>query len=122
MSTIPRVAIELPDFDTGQYEGCEFHMSEGDALLSLHIAELPDFKIRFQRVRWHRYTQLYSCNETWVRDAYFRLIEVDQTELLNDFIQSDRSHQKPYAELHHFRIFLDETGCHEVFAEAVFLG
>jgi hypothetical protein len=113
-----KTIIELPEFDTGQYEGCELHMVGGNASLMLHVAELPDFEIRFARVRWHRYTQMYSCEASWVAEAYFRLIEVQPSELLDSFIKSDRSLQKAYKELHHFRIFLDETGCHEFFAEA----
>lgn len=117
MKTTVKNIIELPEFDTGQYEGCEFHMVGGDASLLLHLAEVPDFEIRFTRLRWHRYTQLHSCEASWVGEAYFRLVEVQPSELLDSFINSDRSSQKPYKELHHFRIFLDETGCHEFFAE-----
>ena len=118
METEIKTIIELPEFDTGQYEGCEFHMLGGDASLLLRLAERPNFEFRFTRVRWHRYTQLHSCEASWAREAYFRLIEVRPSELLDSFIKSDRSSQKPYKELHHFRIFLDETGCHELFAEA----
>jgi hypothetical protein len=60
METEVKTIIELPEFDTGQYEGCEFHMVGGDASMVLRLAELPDFAIRFTKVRWHRYTQLHS--------------------------------------------------------------
>jgi len=117
-----RTIIELPDFETGHYEGCEFNMAKGDALLVLHLSDLPDFRIQFRNVRWHRYTQLYSCDVSMIKDAYFRVIEVSSTELLESFLESDRSDpsQRAYKELHHFRIFLDETGCHEVLAESAF--
>ena len=38
---------ELPKFDTGQYEGCEFSISGGDAKLTIRFAELPPFEINF---------------------------------------------------------------------------
>jgi len=115
-----RTIIELPQFDTGQYGGCEFSMTKGNALLVLHLSGLPDFRIHFQNVRWHRYTQLYSCDVSMVKDAYFRVIEVSPTEVLESFLGTDRSYpsRSAYRKLHHFRIFLDETGCHEVLAES----
>jgi hypothetical protein len=117
METDFKTIFELPEFDTGQYEGCELHMVGGSAALVFHVAELTDFEIRFTNVRWQRYTQLYSCESSWIAQAYFRLIEVSPLELLASFLKSDRSTQRAYKELHHFRIFLDETGCYEFFAE-----
>ncbi len=110
--------LELPPFDTGQYEGCEFNMARGNATLTIHLAELPVFKIEFGRVRWHRYTQLHNCPVSWIQQAYFRLVEISPIESLAQYVASDTSVTKPYAELHHYRIFLDETGCHEVFSES----
>ena len=115
---IPSAVLELPPFDTGQYEGCEFNMARGNATLTVHLAELPAFAIEFHRVRWHRYTQLHNCPASWVQQAYFRLVEVPPSEALSQYVAADTSVAKPYAELHHYRIFLDETGCHEVFAES----
>ena len=114
-----RTVLNLATFDTGQYDGCEFHMAAGDATLTLLLSELPPFSMQFRRVRWHRYTQLHSCDPSWVQEAYFRLVEVSPTEELTAFVKADTSSVKPYSELHHYRIFLDETGCHEVFAESV---
>lgn len=34
------------------------------------------------------------------------------------FVAADTASAKAYSELHHYRIFLDETGCHEVFAQS----
>jgi len=114
----PQVVINLPQFDTGQYEDCEFRMVRGNATLTLLLAELPLFNIEFRRVRWHRYTQLHNCEIAWIESAYFRLIEVPAKDMLAQFIANDSSTPKSYKELHHYRIFLDETGCHEVFAES----
>ena len=109
--------LELPVFDTGQYESHEFHMAEGNAHLLIKIMDLPDFKIYFRRVRWHQYTQMYSCDPAWIKEAYFRLVEVSPSERLRHFLAQDRTSIKPYGKLFHYRIFLDESGCHEVFAE-----
>ncbi|MYM73821.1 hypothetical protein GTP56_16645 [Duganella sp. FT134W] len=112
-----KTIFELPEFDTGQYEGSELHMVDGNAALVLHVAELPLLEMRFTNVRWHRYTQLYCCETSWIAHAYFKLIEVSPLEELARFLQSDRSTRRAYKQLHHFRIFLDETGCYEFFAE-----
>lgn len=110
--------IELPKFDTGQYEDCEFTMSRGDATLTLHFSELPAFGINFSRIRWHRFTALPNCTAEMTEGAYFRLVEVQDSTALTAFIREDRAIAKAYRELHHYRIFLDETGCHELFAQS----
>ena len=111
--------IDLPEFDTGQYESHEFHMVDGNAKLLLKITGLPDFKIHFRRVLWHQFTQLYCCDPAWIKDAYFRVVKVPRSESLRTFLSRDRATLKAYGELFHYRIFLDESGCHEVFAEDV---
>jgi hypothetical protein len=113
------IALELPSFDTGQYVGCEFLMSGGDASLTIQIAELPSIEIRFYRARWHQFTALYNCSLEMIRDAYFKLIEMIGSENLSSYLDNDRAPMKAYKELHHYRILLDETGCHEIFAESV---
>lgn len=109
---------ELPKFDTGQYEGCEFSLSGGDAKLTIRFTELPPFEINFYRARWHQFTALPNCDAELIKDAYFRLVEVTESRALSSFIDDDRAPRKAYTQLHHYRIFLDETGCHELFAEA----
>ena len=115
-------AAELPKFDTGQYEDCEFHQSGGDARLRIRFAELPPFEISFYRVRWHQFTALPNCDAELIKDAYFRLAEVTESRALSSFVDGDRALKKAYEQLHHYRIFLDETGCHEVFAESASAG
>ena len=110
--------IELPEFDTGQYEGCELLMKDGGATLTLKIAEQPDFSISLLKVRWHQFTALPNCTADQVKGAYFKLAELGDSPELKAFMASDRASSKPYKELHHYRIFLDETGCHEFFAES----
>lgn len=110
--------IELPKFNTGQYEGFEFQMSQGDANLTLLISELPTIRIIFSRIRWHEFTALPNCSREMIQTAYFRLVEIIDSVSLKSFIANDRSAAKAYRELHHYRIFLDESGCHELFAQA----
>ena len=113
-----KTIIELPKFDTGQYEEFEFQMSLGDASLTLLISEIPAVRMKFSRVRWHEFTALPNCSVEMIQTAYFRLVEITDSDSLKSFVKSDRSTAKAYRELHHYRIFLDESGCHEVFAEA----
>jgi hypothetical protein len=112
------LVIELPEFDTGLYEDCEFIMSGGDARLTLRLSELPAFTISFSRVRWHQFTALPNCSVEMIEGAYFRLVEVRDSRALAAFIEGDQSPAKAYRELHHYRIFLDETGCHELFSQS----
>jgi len=110
--------IELPEFDTGLYEGCELHMLNGGALLKVNIAENPSFSIRFTRVRWHQFIALPNCSAEMIDGAYFKLAELHNSKKLDAFLASDSATIKAYKELHHFRIFLGETGCHEFLAES----
>ncbi len=114
-----RLVFNLPQFDTGQYEGCEFIMKNANATLTIHIAEVSDVVINFTRVRWHQFTALYNCESDMIRDSYFKLVEVSPSRDLDAYIKNDQASVKAYKSLHHYRIFLDETGCHEVFAEAI---
>lgn len=52
----------LPKFDSGQYEGCEFSVSGGDASLAIRFAELPPFEINFYRTRRHQFPALPNCD------------------------------------------------------------
>lgn len=113
---------ELPKFDTGQYEDCEFSLSGGNANLMIRFAELPPFEINFYRVRWHQFTALPNCDAELIKSAYFRLVKVIESRALSSFTEGDRAPKKAYKQLHHYRIFLDETGCHELFAEAASAG
>jgi len=108
----------LPEFDTGRYEDCEFIMSGGDARLTVAVSGLPAFRIGFSRARWHQFTALPNCSVEMIESAYFRLIELRDSSALTAFIKGDQAPAKAYRELHHYRIFLDETGCHELFAQS----
>ena len=110
--------IDLPAFDTGEYEGCEFRMLDGGATLSLSIAERVPFIISFSRVRWHEFTALPNCTPDQIRTAYFKLVDLGSTGRLEAFLAADTEANKAYSSLRHFRIFLDETGCHEFLAES----
>lgn len=111
------IVISLPSFDTGRYEDSEFLMSGGDAILTIRVAEMQPIKIRFSRVRWHQFTALYNCTAEQIEGAYFAVAEILGSSSLAAYIANDRAGAKAYRELHHYRIFLDETGCHELYAE-----
>jgi hypothetical protein len=113
-----KTIIAIPAFDTGEYEGCDFAMSEGGALLTIRAASIPPFSIQFKKVRWHQFTAKYNCTPEQIKGCYFSLAEVAPSRSLQSFLNQDSASAKPYKELHHFRIFLDETGCHELFAES----
>ena len=110
--------IELPEFDTGQYQGFEFLMSDADAILTVNVHGLAPFKIQFRRVRWHEFTAIYNCTASQIENSYFRLHEVNPSTRLRAFLAADSASAKAYKELHHYRIVLDESGCHELFAES----
>lgn len=113
--------IRLPKFDTGQYESCDFLMKGTQAQLVINFSEIPKFVINFDRVRWHQFTALPNCSVEMIRDSYSKLIEVNNSLELKQFLIQDRSIRKAYNNLNHYRIFLDETGCHEVFAQLAFI-
>ena len=115
MATHP--VVSFPKFDTGQYEGSDLLMSEGDAVLTVRIAEMAPFRVSFSRVRWHQFTALGNCSPDQIQGAYFSVVEVEDSPALANYIRNDRASVKAYHELHHYRVFLDETGCHELYAE-----
>lgn len=111
-------SIELPSFDTGEYEDCELQMSGGNAVLTVRVFGLDPIRIGFARVRWHRFTSLYACPAEWISGYYFKVGVVAKSQELEDHLRADQASVKPYTQLHHFRILLDETGCHEFLAES----
>jgi hypothetical protein len=113
-----KIVAELPEFDTGEYDGSEFIMASGDAILIKRIAGRAPVEIKFHRVRWHEFTALYNCDAETIRTAYFNLGEMVGSEALKLYVANDRAPKKAYGELHHYRLFLDETGSHELFAES----
>lgn len=118
MDTSIRTVFKFPPFDAGRYEGCEFLMSLGDALLTVIVEDLPAIEIVFQRVRWHEFTAVHNCSAEQREGAYFAVAEVVGSQSLADYLANDKAAIRAYSELHHYRVFLDETGCHEVFAQS----
>jgi hypothetical protein len=115
------VVSEFPPFDTGQFEGAEFHMVHADAQLVVHVAGQSDLVVTFKRIRWHEFTALYNCSSEQVSGSYFKLTEVCSSQALAKYVAADQASAKAYSELHHYRVFLDEHGCHEVFAQSASL-
>lgn len=112
------LVYDFPAFDTGQFEGAAFSMAKGDAELVISVAEHDDIVLRFKRVRWHQFTALYNCTPEQVKSAYFKLVELKDSQSVAKYVSEDRASARAYRELHHFRVFLDEHGCHELFAES----
>jgi hypothetical protein len=112
------LVYDFPPFDTGLFDAAEFLMSGGNARLLIKVAEHSDIILQFKRVRWHEFTALYNCSAEQAKSAYFKLVRLDASERLKTYIAADRAASKAYKELHHYRIFLDEHGCHELFAES----
>jgi len=109
---------DFPPFDTGQFEDAAFFMANGDAELVVSVAQHDDVVLRFKRVRWHEFTALYNCTAEQVKSAYFKLVELKGSDSVANYVAKDQAGVKAYRELHHFRVFLDEHGCHELFAES----
>ncbi|HEY0848027.1 MAG TPA: hypothetical protein VGE12_21860 [Noviherbaspirillum sp.] len=110
--------IELPSFDTGEYEDCELQMFGGNAVLTVRVFGRDPIRIGFARVRWHRFTSLYACPAEWISGYYFKVGVVAKSQELEDHLRADQASVKPYTQLHHFRTLLGETGCHEFLAES----
>ncbi len=113
-----KTILDLPEFDAGMFDGSEFLMKNGGALLTIHIDKIPEIRIQFSRARWHQFTALYNCESEVIENAYFKVVEIENSTCLKAYILKDSALVKAYKELHHYQIFLDEEGCHEVFAES----
>ncbi len=109
---------EFPPFDTGLYDSTEFLHSSGNARLLIRVKEHADIILEFKRLRWHEFTALYNCSTEQIETAYFKLVRLDDSEQLTRFLASDRAPSKAYKELYHFRVFVAEHGCHELFAQS----
>lgn len=109
---------DFPPFDTGLLADVEFLLSGGNARLLIKVEEHSDIVLQFNRVRWHEFTAMYNCSPEQVRSAHFKLVRLGDSERLMEYITADRAASKAYKELHHFRVFLDEHGCHELIAES----
>ena len=112
------LVYDFPAFDTGLFEGVAFSMADGDAELLVSIAEQDHVVLCFKRVRWHQFTALYNCTPEQVSSAYFKLVELKNSRSVAKYVAEDRASVRAYKELRHFRVFLDEHGCHELFAES----
>ena len=111
-------SIELPSFDTGSYEGSELHKVGRNAILVVKVDGIGSLSYQFENARWFQFTQLNNCKVEWIKEAYFKIVEIYSSEKLAEFLAEDRSDNKSYGTLHHYRVFLDETGCYEFFSES----
>ena len=105
---------------TEPFEAVSFEIAQGDGVLMLGDPEHPpEPRLKFRRLRWHQFTALYNCGPDMIREAYQRLIEYPDSREVATYISQDRAAVKAYKELHHYRVFIDEHGCHDIYAESV---
>jgi hypothetical protein len=112
------LVYDFPTFDTGSFEAAVFSMAKGDAELVISVAEHDDIVLHFKRARWHQFTALYNCTPEQVKSAYFKVVELENSPQVAQYVADDRAVSRAYKGLHHFRVFLAEHGCHELFAES----
>lgn len=112
------IVLELPEFDTGLYEGCNFSQNGANAVLQININEVGDQFVNFEKVRSFKFTALPNCT-TQMITAYFKVVDCGSTNDLTKFVASNSFDKLMDRSLKHYMIFLDETGCYEVFAHAV---
>lgn len=109
--------LELPAFDTGQYN-CEFfEFKGGNASLKIDVEGSSPIILRFNKTRWHQHFSLYTTPSKWA-DSYFKVMEIVKSQALAKFVKNDPS--PVYKELHHYRLMTEEGG-YELFAETVAL-
>jgi hypothetical protein len=107
----------LPPFDSGSLNGTEFSICEGDAAVVWKVEGRAPIRLDFRRVRWHEFTAVYNCTPEQVA-AHSRLVEITNSSWAADFIAQDRASVRAYRTLRHYRIFIEEHGCHELLAES----
>ena len=112
-----KVVLEFPPFDTGRFEAATFLLRNNNGELTVDVEGRDPIIVEFSQVRWHQFTAMYNCTPEQI-EAYFEVVEVTPSDVLTDYLESDLASVKAYSALHHYRIYLDEHGCHEVFAES----
>ncbi|GLX84528.1 hypothetical protein tloyanaT_07800 [Thalassotalea loyana] len=110
--------LELPEFDTGLYDGCHFLHSGVNAELNIRINEVGTRVFTFEKVRSYKFTALPNCTAQMI-SAYFKIVDCGSTKSLGEFKASNSFDNRMDSSLKHYMIFLDETGCYEVYAENV---
>jgi len=85
--------VELGEFDTGLYSGCEFNHSASKALLTVYVDEVGNKKINFNGVRSFSFTALPNCTAEMIA-AYFEVVDLGQTKELSAFVANDQSNVK----------------------------
>lgn len=114
-----KTVVRLPQFDTGQYNGATL-THNGDAILAIDIIELGCLRLHFVRCRYIQFTALYNCSSDMVK-SYFCVDDLGESADLSRYVLGDIASKKAYKSLSHYRIFLDETGCYDIYSESVAL-
>ena len=100
---------DFPPFNTGLFADTEFLLSGGDARLLIKVEEQPNIILRFDRVRWHEFTAMYNCSAEQVKSAYFKVVRLDDSERLMEYITADRATSKAYKGTSPLSSFLGRT-------------
>jgi hypothetical protein len=77
--------------------------------------------IFFKNVKAKRTRTESACRIWHIKDAYDTLVEVENSEWVNEILVDGYGHQKSHNEiwnLHHYMIYIDSIGCIEVISES----
>ena len=110
--------ILLPTLDSERFENCAFSMHDGEARLTISMAEAPPVIVHFQKLRWHRYTPSAACNPVLIEGCHMAVAEVARSPALRHHVRTEKIPADDAAKLHHYRLYLGPGGCHEAFAES----
>jgi hypothetical protein len=73
--------------------------------------------LRFLRVRAYRYRAEGHCTIWHIHDAYDTLVEVEDSEWVAELLADEATGTE--WDIHHFLIYIDDSGAYEVAAEGV---
>jgi hypothetical protein len=118
ISVVP--VILLPTMDSERFERCSFALQDRVSLLTVYLSGLPPFLIHFHQLRWHRCTPHAECVPALIQGCDMAVAEVRDSPALRHYVQKHAVPAKDAAQLHHFRIYIGQGGCHEAFARSVY--
>lgn len=75
--------------------------------------------LRFRRVRAYRFRAEGHCTPWHIEDAYDTLVEVEQSEWIDELLVAEASETRGHWKIRHFLIYIDDAGAYEIAAEDV---
>jgi len=73
--------------------------------------------LRFERVRAYRFVAEGHCTPWHVEGAYDTLVEVEQSDWIDELLAAEPSETRARWKIRHFLIYVDGSGAYEVAAE-----